>query len=271
MWPRTRDADENDWVSILRDCNAAQICRNRRGHCRCIPQHCVNRNHRPENPGSQTVSIELVEDENMAMKSESVTEHPSRDPLTRSSLSWPISLSWWKPKLPKSWSSTWPRYTIRSNPEFVETVADTFEDAIQTSYSDSNEGLKSAMVHIVEHALKNIIRAGQGYVFDEIQLGHLMQSESIVEQMVKCVLSSPMFIVPLVDIAWNLVDKSIDNQHPKNRSRTSTLTVFTELSHERASSNHCILSKLSSGNKSWDHRKEGRRRHRISRRWRGEK
>lgn len=41
----------------------------------------------------------------------------------------------------------------------VETVGDTFEDAQQSGYSDSNVGLKSEMFKIVEHALAEAIRS----------------------------------------------------------------------------------------------------------------
>lgn len=44
--------------------------------------------------------------------------------------------------------------------EVVENVAETFEDGLQSSYSDSNEGLKSAMFNIIEQALTEVVRAG---------------------------------------------------------------------------------------------------------------
>lgn len=61
-----------------------------------------------------------------------------------------------------------------------ESVLDPFEDAIQSSYSNSNEGPKLELLNIVEQALTEVVIAGQGSASD--------QSESIVKQIVKYVL-----------------------------------------------------------------------------------
>lgn len=66
--------------------------------------------------------------------------------------------------------------------EVIQTLADTFEDAILTSYSVSNEELKSALYNIVKQFLKEVVLAGIGGVFDELQSACLTQSVSIVEQ-----------------------------------------------------------------------------------------
>lgn len=89
----------------------------------------------------------------------------------------------------------------------VETAADTLRDAIQSIYLYSNEGFKSTMIKIVEEALKEVVRAGQGCVFDKIQLACLIQSISTEETIVKFVLSSTKSIIPMDDI----VQKPVEN------------------------------------------------------------
>lgn len=82
----------------------------------------------------------------------------------------------------------------------VETVPETFEDALQSSYSDLNEGLKSGMFNIMEKDLTEVVHPGRGIVFDKIQFSSLKKSESIGEQIVKYVLSSMKFIILIADV-----------------------------------------------------------------------
>lgn len=70
---------------------------------------------------------------------------------------------------------------------------------MQMSYSDFNKELKSVMFNIVEHAFTEVVRTSRGRVFDETQLACLIQSESLVEQIVKFFLPSTTFISPMVD------------------------------------------------------------------------
>lgn len=51
----------------------------------------------------------------------------------------------------------------------AKTVADTFEEAIQTIYSKTNESLKSALYNVVEHAFTDGVRAGRDHLFDKTQ------------------------------------------------------------------------------------------------------
>lgn len=67
------------------------------------------------------------------------------------------------------------------------------------------------MFNIGAHALPEIVLDEQGRVFDKIQIACLIQSQSILEKILKSVLSSTKFIVPVADIDWKLVEKPIDN------------------------------------------------------------
>lgn len=122
--------------------------------------------------------------------------------------------------------------------EVVKIGADTFEDAIKSIYSECDEGLKLAMFSIVEQAFIEVVGARCSGVFDEMQLARLMRSDQIVEQIVKCVLSSTSFLVPGIDIVRKLVDKSFDNQRLKNMDKTLTLKIITELWRECSSDRH---------------------------------
>lgn len=82
----------------------------------------------------------------------------------------------------------------------IETVVETFEDVIQTSYSSSNEGHKSVMFRVMEHDFTELIQPSRVFFFEEIQCARVAQSESIVEQIAKSVLSSTTFIVPKANI-----------------------------------------------------------------------
>lgn len=53
----------------------------------------------------------------------------------------------------------------RSKAEVVETIAHRFENAAQSSYLNSNEGLKLYMLNNVEHALKEVVCAGRSCGF----------------------------------------------------------------------------------------------------------
>lgn len=79
--------------------------------------------------------------------------------------------------------------------EVLETVADPFHDAFQTGFLGSSEGLDSAMFNTVEHDLTEAVCARWGHFLTEIQLVCLIQSESIVHQIVKYVFSSTKILV----------------------------------------------------------------------------
>lgn len=100
--------------------------------------------------------------------------------------------------------------------EVVENVVDMFEDSIATKYSDSNEGLNSAMFIIVEHALTEVFSAVQGPSFDDIQLACLIEPELIVKKIFNSVLSSTTFIVEMADIVRELHGKLFDDQRLKD-------------------------------------------------------
>lgn len=87
------------------------------------------------------------------------------------------------------------------------------------------------MFNIIEQDSKEVVRADRGRMFDKNQLACLMESESIVEQIVKSVLSSTKLIVTAAEIVRDLVDKSFDNQRMKNLDGTLTSTILRELSH----------------------------------------
>lgn len=66
---------------------------------------------------------------------------------------------------------------------------------------------------------------------------HIVQTEAMVEHVLKSVLPGTTLTVPIAEIVHNFVDKVLDNQHLKNLKRSSTPTNLTELSSERSSLN----------------------------------
>lgn len=76
-----------------------------------------------------------------------------------------------------------------------------------------------------------------------MQLAHIIHFETMVEQVVKYVLSITKFFIPTVDIVRKLVDKLFEDQPLKNMDRASTLTMVAELLNERFSWDLCKPSK----------------------------
>lgn len=72
------------------------------------------------------------------------------------------------------------------------------------------------MFNVIEHDLTEAIGAGKGHVFQATQLGHLIQSESKVQQILKSVLSRTMIMIPLTKIVKKLMEKSFNGQRLKN-------------------------------------------------------
>lgn len=127
----------------------------------------------------------------------------------------------------------------KNNAKVVKTVADTFKDTTQTSYSDSDEAMRSVMFNIVEHTFTAVVCADQDCMFDKIHLDLLVESWLTWEQIIKIRFWSRKFFVPMADIVQKLVYKSPDDQCLKHMKGTSTPTIFTELSHKRSSSDRC--------------------------------
>lgn len=183
---------------------------------------------------SQVTGTKTVEEEKRAMKLESVAGQSSRDTLSEIVTVLADLGVVTRAKVTEIIESRMAKINGKSKAEVVKTVADTAENAPESRFLDSNEGLQSAMFNIVEHGLTKVIRAGRGRIIEEIQLACLMKSEPIVEQTVQSVLSSTKFIVPIAAIFPNLVNKSSDNQRLKTFDRISTPKILTELLHERS-------------------------------------
>lgn len=130
------------------------------------------------------------------------------------------------------------------NSDIVKTVKGTFEDALQTSYFDSCNGLKNAMVKVVEHGLAEVVRCGRGHTVTESKSCRLFQLRSVAESIVRTVFSSTIFIVLMAEIVRNLVDRAFDENQLRQLNATSTPTTGTELTNEWSSSDrrHKILS-----------------------------
>lgn len=62
-----------------------------------------------------------------------------------------------------------------------------------------------------------------------------IQSESMVEQSGKSVLSSSIFGVSMEDIMGKIVDQSLNDQHLKSMKVTSTQTIITKILYEHSS------------------------------------
>lgn len=82
----------------------------------------------------------------------------------------------------------------------VESVADTFEDGLQSGYPGSNEELKLVMLKILKYSMTEDFSTDRGYVFAKFQLARFMQSEKTIEKIVKSVLSSTTFIEKTAEI-----------------------------------------------------------------------
>lgn len=83
------------------------------------------------------------------------------------------------------------------------------------------------MFNIVEHNFTEPVHAGPGLTFEEFNLASLVQSESIVQQIVKF-LTNTTFIVSTAYIVQKLVSQSFLEQHLKNMDVASTETIFIE-------------------------------------------
>lgn len=127
--------------------------------------------------------------------------------------------------------------------EVSQIVKATFDDALEESYFDSNDGFKMAVFIVIENALVQGLRVGCGRVLDETQLAWLIQANPIVEIFVKSVRSSTTVIVPTVEIIWSLVDKSFDVQRFKHLDGTSSPIIHKEPPNECSSTNSRNSSK----------------------------
>lgn len=152
--------------------------------------------------------------------------------------------------------------------EVVETVIKTFEDSIQTSYSDSTQVLKSAMNTIEQDfALTIVVQAGRGPFIDEMQSDRLIKYDSLIKQIVKSILSSTTFIVSMADLVQKQVDKSFPDQWLNNMEGTSALTIPMEFLHKCFSPDQLDSSKSVSGNENRDRCEHYFRCHWLTRRW----
>lgn len=124
---------------------------------------------------SQANGTKVVIYKTLAMKPESV--YRPKTPSPKSSLTWSI---WYTDESQSDLYRCVPNVPMAKidkliKSEVFKTVAETFEGAVQSSYSDSNEGLKWVMFIIVKHALPKVLRANRGRIFEDIQPFCLMQ------------------------------------------------------------------------------------------------
>lgn len=73
----------------------------------------------------------------------------------------------------------------KSKNAFIQTVAETFEDALQPSFLSLIEGVMSALLKIVEQSLKRVILACQCSALDKFLSDHVILPECMVGRIVK--------------------------------------------------------------------------------------
>lgn len=118
--------------------------------------------------------------------------------------------------------------------EVVKTVEATYEGALQLSYFDSSNGLKTATFNVFKHAPAEVVRFGRGHTVREMKICRSIQSSLIAERIVCRVFSGSTSIVPMAEIVHNLVNRALDEDRQRQLDANSTLTAGTELSIERS-------------------------------------
>lgn len=102
------------------------------------------------------------------------------------------------------------KWTSTLDWKIVKTVQFAFEDSLQASYSNPNNGLKTSMFHVVQQALGEVDLSGRAPRVLEAPMRDFIQTISVADMIVQVVLFDEGFTVPIKEKIGRLVSRAFD-------------------------------------------------------------
>lgn len=124
-------------------------------------------------------------------------------------------------------------------------VDPTFKDALQASFFNFSNGLKTAMFEVVGQALGKLVGYGHVPLASEADMMQsLVQTKSAADTVVQRVLSNSGFIIPIAKTVGKLVERADDKHQIRKIDRASKINASTNPFIERAQSGLTRPSKV---------------------------
>lgn len=102
------------------------------------------------------------------------------------------------------------KWTTTLQSQRFKAVTSRFEGAFQASYFISNNGSKLAMVQVVEHVQRNLVRIGHAPTASEAQLHYLNHIKALADPIIQSVLFNTARIVRIAETVGKIVDKAVN-------------------------------------------------------------
>lgn len=99
--------------------------------------------------------------------------------------------------------------------QIVEAVGSMFEDPSQTSYFHSNNILKSNRFIVVEPVLGKVFQPGRAPTESEVYIRSLVQMQTVADTIIRSMLYTTGFIVPIAETFGNMVERQADEYGPR--------------------------------------------------------
>lgn len=128
--------------------------------------------------------------------------------------------------------------------QMFKAVESKFEDTLQTKSSSSRNGLISSMSNVVKQALSEMFQSGRVPTESNTEIRSLVRRKSVTYTIVKSLLYSTRFVVPIVETSKKMVDRAVDKYSLQDMEWAWTAVANDKLSIELYLSRSLKLSKI---------------------------
>lgn len=112
--------------------------------------------------------------------------------------------------------------------KFVKAVDSIFEDALEASYFNWNNGWKYAMFDVFEQGLSKMVRSGRVDTGVETKTCILVQTKAVADTIVKSELSNTGCTVPITETAGKMVARVLHEYRVPDMKEASTTVAHDE-------------------------------------------
>lgn len=125
------------------------------------------------------------------------------------------------------------KWTTTLQSQISNAVESTFEDALQSSYFNSNKGLITTSFNVVGQAMGEVVRSDRSSTASKAEIGNLTQTKLVADIIIQTVMSDTNFIVHMARAIDELMDRDVEVHSLCEVDRASTTTAGTNLSNGR--------------------------------------